>query len=56
MARWGGDEFLVIGTGEPEEDVLTNRLHDAVQASGIDLGKWPGRLGTGLAVASAQGV
>jgi diguanylate cyclase (GGDEF)-like protein len=51
VARWGGDEFLVLGIGDPPllSDV-TARLEHTLTAGGVDRGRWPGGLSVGVAV------
>lgn len=50
VARWGGDEFVVVGLGRPEQpDSLEARLHEHIAACGIDLTKWPGEVSVGTA-------
>jgi diguanylate cyclase (GGDEF)-like protein len=53
VARWGGDELIIVGTGAAPEDVaLAGRLHANIVATGIDLAKWPGMVSIGLAYGS----
>ena len=48
VARWGGDEFLVVTMGsEPTDQVFVTRLRDDIRSSGIDLGRWPGVVSVG---------
>lgn len=48
VARWGGDEFLVVGLGpKPDAELLASRIEEAVRISGINLGRWPTTLTTG---------
>jgi diguanylate cyclase (GGDEF)-like protein len=53
VARWGGDELLVVGLGAaPEESAFSGRLHANIVASGIDLLRWPGAVSIGMAYGS----
>jgi diguanylate cyclase (GGDEF)-like protein len=50
VARYGGDEIVVVGIGHhPDPDGFARRLDEHVTASGIDRGKWPGHLSVGFA-------
>jgi diguanylate cyclase (GGDEF)-like protein len=50
VARWGGDEFLIIGMGiEPDPEALTHRIEQSIKASGIDLQRWKGSISLGSA-------
>lgn len=50
VARWGGDEFLVAGLGhKPDAQTLAKRIEDAVQRTGINLGRWPTTVKVGTA-------
>lgn len=50
VARWDGDEFLVVGLGpKPDADLLAARIEEAVLSSGVNLGRWPTTLKTGTA-------
>ena len=54
VARWGGDEFVVLGMGDmDDDDELDKRLFSSIQQSGINLGKWPGGVSIGTASTSA---
>lgn len=56
VGRWGGDEFIVVGMGEPPAPAhLEERLAARFAADGVDLARWPGRVSTGSAVTSAGG-
>lgn len=56
VARWGGDEILVAGIGTvPNEAQFSDRLHSAIQTSGIDPNAWPGTVSIGLAAAEVLG-
>ncbi len=57
VARWGGDELVVVGLGrhpDPEDFIL--RLDEHVSAGGIDRAKWPGSLSAGFAYGNAEHV
>ena len=50
VARWGGDEFVVIGLGvRPDPAVLEERITEALLAEPERPRDWPGRLSTGVA-------
>ena len=50
VARWGGDEFLVAGLGhKPDAQTLAKWIEDAVQRTGINLGRWPTTVKVGTA-------
>jgi diguanylate cyclase (GGDEF)-like protein len=50
VARWGGDEIVVIGIGEhPDPTAFAVRLDHNVTASRIDRDRWPGHLSVGFA-------
>jgi diguanylate cyclase (GGDEF)-like protein len=50
VARYGGDEIVVVGIGHhPDPDGFARRLDEHVTASGIDRVKWPGHLSVGFA-------
>lgn len=49
VARWGGDEFLVVGAAPgPEVHDLEARVGARIRASGIDLSRWPGNVTVGF--------
>ena len=50
VARYGGDEIVVVGIGRrPDPEAFARRLDEHVTASGIDRVKWPGHLSAGFA-------
>lgn len=50
VARWGGDEFLVIGLGiESDSNAIAERIQRHIRDSGLDLSKWDGRISLGSA-------
>lgn len=50
VGRWGGDEFIVVGLGDPlPPDELEARLLQRFVDSGLDLTQWPGTVSTGSA-------
>jgi diguanylate cyclase (GGDEF)-like protein len=54
IARWGGDEFLIFGTGDPiEDDIMTIQLFNYIANSKLDMSKWPGSVSVGSASAVA---
>ena len=43
VARYGGDEIVVVGIGQhPDPEAFSRRLDEHVTASGIDRARWPG--------------
>lgn len=57
VGRWGGDEFIVIGTGQPlPHDQLATRLHARLATAGIDPDRWPGTVSIGSATDRPQGL
>jgi GGDEF domain-containing protein len=52
VARWGGDEILVIGVGrQPDAEDFAARLSSQSEWSGEDKARWPGELSVGFAEA-----
>lgn len=50
VARYGGDEIVVVGIGRnPDPEAFARRLDEHVTASGINRAKWPGHLSAGFA-------
>ena len=50
VARWGGDEFLVIGMGiEPDSKSIAERVQEQLRRTGVDLSRWDGRISLGSA-------
>ncbi len=57
IARWGGDEFLVFGTGPAiDDDELTAKLLAYIASSRLDLAKWPGSVSVGSSASPAAEV
>ena len=55
VGRWGGDEFIVVGLGRPDEpDALAARVRQHVATSGLDLSRWDGRISVGSASWSSE--
>lgn len=55
LGRWGGDEFLVLGVGSPQEpDALAQRVRDNVRRSRAALGPWPLEVSVGTAIVDDQ--
>ena len=55
VARWGGDEIVVLGIGaHPDPAAFADRLEQNVAAIGIDRDRWPGHLSVGFAEADAS--
>lgn len=55
VGRWGGDEFLVAGIGEPPDpEVLAGRIRAALADCGLNLRKWPGQVSVGCAAVSGD--
>ncbi len=51
LGRWGGDEFVVIGLGEPQDpDALALRVRDSIRVRGVALGAWPVEISVGSAI------
>lgn len=54
VGRWGGDEFVVVGMGQPlPPQTLAERLRAHLDEADIDLAKWPAALSIGTATAQA---
>ncbi len=50
VARWGGDELIVMGLGRlPEAEAFDERLQVHAEWTGEDKAKWPGELSVGFA-------
>ena len=50
VARWGGDELIVVGLGEPADaDGLSDRIRESVARGGIDPTMWSGKVSIGMA-------
>jgi diguanylate cyclase (GGDEF)-like protein len=50
VARWGGDEFLVLGMGiEPHGDTPAQRIDARIRAAGVATDRWCGTVSTGTA-------
>jgi diguanylate cyclase (GGDEF)-like protein len=50
VARWGGDEFLVLGLGiEPHGDTLVQRIDARIRAAGLGTDRWCGTVSIGTA-------
>lgn len=55
VARWGGDELVVVGIGHhPDPADFSHRLDQHVTATGVDRAWWPGHLSVGFAEAEAS--
>jgi diguanylate cyclase (GGDEF)-like protein len=53
VARWGGDELIVVGIGvTPDDQAFSERLRENIVATGIDLDRWPGAVSVGMASGS----
>jgi diguanylate cyclase len=50
VARWGGDEFLLIGMGiESDANAIAERIEQHIRRSELDLSRWHGRISLGSA-------
>lgn len=59
VARWGGDEFIVVGMGvESEGGAMAERISRLIDASGIDPARWSRQISLGSAhgIPSADGI
>lgn len=57
VGRWGGDEFIVVGMGNPlPPDMLADRLKGQLQESSIDLDRWPASVSIGTSTSAAGDV
>ncbi|MDP1876310.1 MAG: GGDEF domain-containing protein [Actinomycetota bacterium] len=55
LGRWGGDEFLVLGVGSPQEpDALAQRVRESIRRSRAALGTWPLEVSIGSAIVDDQ--
>lgn len=55
VARWGGDELVVVGVGPtPDPTSVTERLAAALDRTGLDRARWPGPLSVGVAGAPCE--
>lgn len=49
VARWGGDEFLVVGAAPgPDVNELEARVEARIAAGGVDPARWPGTVTVGF--------
>ena len=52
VGRWGGDEFIVLGVGHPDDpDQLADRITAHVLTHEPDLSRWTGGVSVGTATA-----
>jgi diguanylate cyclase (GGDEF)-like protein len=55
LARWGGDEFVIVGLGTATScELIESRIREHVRDCGIDPAKWPGVVSTGCASGAAD--
>lgn len=55
VGRWGGDEFIVVGLGRPDDpDDLAARVRETIAVGDLDLSRWDGQISAGAAVLSAE--
>jgi len=51
IARWGGDEFVILGIGNPWlPEILNQRIHAIILQGDISTQKWPGSVTVGGAM------
>lgn len=51
-ARWGGDEFVLLGLGQaPDPDRIERQVEASVREQGMDVTRWPGRVSAGCITA-----
>ena len=51
IARWGGDEFVILGIGNPWlPEILNQRIHAIILQGDISMQKWPGAVTVGGAM------
>lgn len=56
LCRWGGDEFVIVGTGEaPEAGAFTERIASRIDVSGLD-GRWEPSVHAGVASGLGESV
>ena len=55
VGRWGGDEFLAIGSGvAPDAGAVADELARLLSDGRIDLARWPGTVSVGIATQQAR--
>lgn len=56
VGRWGGDEFIVVGTGHGESaEPLNDRVNELLAADPELVGRWAGTVTVGFASGPAEG-
>ena len=54
IARWGGDEFVILGIGNPwSPEVLNQRIHAIIMQGDLNTSKWPAAVTVGGATTGA---
>lgn len=57
VGRWGGDEFIIVGIGQPLPHAqLAERLAVRLSSSGIATDQWPGTVSIGSAMGASAGL
>lgn len=55
IARWGGDEFVIISLGvHSDAETLNDRIHQHIASNGMPTHKWPGTVTVGGATTDAS--
>ena len=56
IGRWGGDEFIVVGLGDPVDPThLEQRLSARFADAGVDVARWPDGVSIGSATMASAG-
>lgn len=55
LGRWGGDEFLVLGIGQPQDpDALAKRVRESIRQKKAAFGVWPLEVSVGSAIVGEE--